>query len=146
MKTARTFITPDFLDRVRTTGALATAILRIKNIDAYKPLSAMTTWSLVCEEMVDTEHEDSYYERVVAELMRRNLEPNEINEMRMFAWRTAGWLNFEKMVWDWCSLDESDIERAIEWQLKDREITQAEADLMLVYLNRHRSVNEPKTN
>ena len=29
----------------------------------------------------------------------------------------SGWLNFEKMVWDWCSLDESDILRAIDLQV-----------------------------
>jgi len=38
--------------------------------------------------------------------------------MREFAWVTAGWLNYAKMVWDWANLDDTDIKRAINWQLE----------------------------
>jgi hypothetical protein len=57
--------------------------------------------------------------------------------MRRFAWHTAGWLNFPMMVWDWCSLDERDIERAIEWLLRDRQISTEEQSEMLSFLRAH---------
>jgi hypothetical protein len=57
--------------------------------------------------------------------------------MRVFAWQTAGWFNFEKMVWDWCSLDEKDILKAIEWQEKEGEITSAERKEFEAYLHKY---------
>ena len=52
----------------------------------------------------------------------------------MFAWRTAGWLNFDKMVWDWCGLDEADILRAIEWQLEEGVVSSEAAKSMKDYV------------
>jgi hypothetical protein len=132
-----TLITDAFLDRVRSEGALALAALRLRSVESYEPLPKMSIWSLVCEEMVDTEYSAEHYERVLAELLRRNLGSAEIEEMRIFAWRTAGWLNFDKMVWDWCSLDEADILRAIEWQVKDGVISDESANEMKAYIERY---------
>ena len=33
--------------------------------------------------------------------------------MRRFAWKTVGWLNYDKMMWEWGGLDEKDIEMAL---------------------------------
>jgi hypothetical protein len=97
----------------------------------------MSTWALVCEEVVDTEYSPDHYERIAAELLRRHISITELEEMRVFAWETAGWFNFDKMVWDWCSLDEEDIQKAIKWQAEEGEIDAAEADNRLAYLARY---------
>jgi hypothetical protein len=138
MKAKRTFITEPFLAKVRTTGSLAEAMQRMKahGEAKYEPLPKMTTWGLICEEIVDTEHRPEHYERCVAELRRRGFTDEKIHEMRDFAWRTAGWFNFEKMVWDWCALDEDDIRKALEWQEKDGEITPEERREKEGFLNR----------
>lgn len=124
-KKARQFITEEFMKRVAEEGALAEACNRLtaNPRNDLEPLPHMSTWALICEEIVDTEYEKEHYERVICELQRRNFTNDQIREMRVFAWQTAGWLNFEKMVWDWCSLDEKDILKAIEWQEKEGEIT-----------------------
>lgn len=95
----------------------------------------MSTWSLICEEIVDTTYEQRYYDRVVCELHRRNLTDDQIKEMRIFAWRTAGWLNFEKNLLDWNGLGEKDILMAIDWQAKDGLISQTERESLINYLN-----------
>jgi hypothetical protein len=139
MKSQRTFITDKFLDKIRTTGLLAEAMRRMESRGSaeYEPLPRISTWGLVCEEIVDTEHRPEYYERCVAELRRRGLSDNTINEMRNCAWRTAGWFNFEKMVWDWCALDEDDIRIALEWQEDEGEITANQRMEMETYVNRY---------
>ena len=137
MKSSRVFITQKFLARIRNDGHLAKAAVRVHSIDEYEPLSRLSTWALVCEEAVDTEYDPKYYEQVYAELLRRGFVRSEIDDMRVFAWQTAGWLNFEKMVWDWCSLDEEDIAHAVQWQLEDKEITPQEAELMRAYLAKY---------
>ena len=53
-------------------------------------------------------------------IFARFLSADEIDEMRKLAWRTAGWLNYDMMVWDWCNLDESDMRRALELKLAKR--------------------------
>jgi len=103
----------------------------------------MSTWALVCEEVVDTEYRPEHYERVVAELFRRGITPDLLEQMRVFAWETAGWLNFEKMLWDWCSLDDGDIQRAIDWQLKEGEIDAEEYANRLAFLQRFAPRSEP---
>lgn len=40
--------------------------------------------------------------------------------MRKLAWRTAGWFNYDMMVWDWCSMDEADMRQALELKLEKR--------------------------
>ena len=133
-----TFITKSVLDSIRLEGELAQAESRLQvNEETYEPIPQMSTWELVCEEMVDTQHEPSHYERVVAELHRRGIKGAELETMRMFAWRTAGWLNFEKMMWDWCSLNEKDILMALDWQLRDGEITLEERERSIEYAQKY---------
>lgn len=136
----RQYITRAFVKRIGASGALAEAAERLAAIESYEPLSRFTTWELVCEEIVDTEYSPAYYEQVLAELYRRGLTAEEVAAMRLFAWETAGWLNFEMMLWDWCSLNEADIERAINWQLKDGEITAERAEAMRGYVRRYASL------
>jgi len=64
--------------------------------------------------------------------------------MRHFAWLTAGWLNFEKALWEWCNLDEGDIRRAIEWQRKDGLIDEKAAASMLEYVNERTRSSAPQ--
>lgn len=106
----RQFITRAFMKRIGCDGALAKAAGRLAPVGSYAPLPKFSTWELVCEEVVDTEYSPEYYERVLAELYRRGLAPEKVTAMRVFAWETAGWLNFERMLWEWCSLSETDIE------------------------------------
>jgi hypothetical protein len=135
----RQFITRALMKRIGATGSLAEAAGRLAAIESYEPLPRFTTWKLVCEEIVDTEYSPAYYEQVLAELYRRGLTPKEVTSMRLFAWETAGWLNFEMMLWDWCSLDETDIERAIDWQLEKGEVTADKAEAMRAYVRRYSS-------
>jgi hypothetical protein len=62
--------------------------------------------------------------------------------MRRFAWLTAGWLNYEKMLWDWCSLDGKDVYRAIEWQYSDGWISKADRDRKREFADRYASLVE----
>jgi hypothetical protein len=138
MSRQRVFITNSFIERMRRKGNLALAVQRHSSqVATHEPLPHMTTWALVCEEVLDTEFPPQHYGRVVAELFRRGITPAELEQMRVFAWETAGWLNFEKMVWDWCSLDENDIKRAIQWQFDEGEIDNVERGRRLSYLHKY---------
>lgn len=124
---------------------MATAADRLASSGTHhEPLPDMSTWSLVCEEIVDTRYDQAYYERVVAELVRRGISRVELDEMRVFAWETAGWLNYEKMLWDWCSLDEEDIRRAIDWQFRNGEITEVERLQQVAYVEQYAAKAEPR--
>ncbi len=107
------------------------------NLDAKVDFSKLSTWEIICEEMVDTQHSRVYFERAREELRRRGISEEEITEMRRFAWVTAGWLNFEKMLWDWVSLDEKDIYRAVDWQYSDGWITSEERDKRIVFAKKY---------
>jgi hypothetical protein len=87
-------------------------------------LSKLSNWELVCQEILDTEFSHIYYQKCYEELLRRGKSEHEILEMRRFAWYTAGWLNFVLMLWDWVSLDEADIRRAIEWLYDKKHINE----------------------
>jgi len=56
----------------------------------------ISTWSLVCEEVLDTEPTPGLLKQYYEELLRRGFSNETIQEMRHFAWLTVGWLNFEK--------------------------------------------------
>ena len=105
--------------------------------NATVTFSKMTTWAIVCEEMLDTQHPRIYFQRAREELQRLGITDTEFTEMRRFAWLTAGWLNFEMMLWDWCSLDEQDIYRAIDWQFTDGWISGDERDRRREYARRY---------
>ncbi len=132
-------ITDDFLQYIADEGALAKAarrLSRMKPADIAR-LTHRSTWSLVREEILDTEHSEEHYDRVVNELHCRGLTDPEIRDMRVFAWETAGWLNFEKMLWDWVSLTERDILLAINWLQKEGEITERESEEMRAFVKRY---------
>jgi hypothetical protein len=95
----------------------------------------ISTWAMLCEEVLDTAPEPGLLKQFYGELLRRGFCETDIQDMRHFAWLTVGWLNFEKALWEWCGLDESDIRRAIEWQRKDGLIDEAEEGSMLRYLD-----------
>jgi hypothetical protein len=94
----------------------------------------ISTWSMVCEEVLDTEPTQGLLTQYYQELIRRGFTDKTIQEMRHFAWLTVGWLNFEKALWEWCGLDEKDIRLAIEWQQKDGLIDSETARQMLQYV------------
>ena len=54
--------------------------------------------------------------------------------MRAFAWQKAGWLNYNKMLWEWCALDEDDIRTALDFQLEDGIISPAQHEEQLSYI------------
>lgn len=95
---------------------------------------------MVCEEVIDTDHDPEGYDAVYAELIKRGFDHNEIDDMRRLAWRTAGWMNYDMMLWDWVSLDENDIRDAIEirygkWKfMRKRRVR--DLDIVQSYLDR----------
>jgi hypothetical protein len=101
----------------------------------------LSTWTIICEEVLDTQYARVYFERARGELHRRGITDAEITEMRRFAWLTAGWLNFERCLWEWRNLDEQDIYRAIEWQYSDGYISADERDRRREYAKRYDSAN-----
>jgi hypothetical protein len=101
--------------------------------------SKLSTWEIVCEEVLDTTHPCIYYERAQDELRRRGISAEDHKEMRRFAWLTAGWLNFEKMLWEWCKLGDRDILFAIDWQFRDGWISQRERDRLRRFAILHTS-------
>ena len=102
------------------------------------------TWTIICEEVLDTQFARVYFERAREELHRRGITDAEINEMRRFAWLTAGWLNFERQQWEWCNLDEGDIYRAIEWQHLEGYISADERDRRMEYAKRYDRAAQPR--
>ncbi len=92
----------------------------------------------MCEEVLDTQFPRVYFELAYREMRLRGISNREIKKMRRFAWLTAGWLNYVKMVWDWASADEQDILRAIDWQYSEGWITAKERKQRLRYLNQYK--------
>jgi hypothetical protein len=50
---------------------------------------------------------------------------------------TAGWLNYEKMLWEWVHLDQEDVERAVQWQFEDKLINDEERCAMIEFIKKH---------
>ena len=99
--------------------------------------SRFSTWMIICEEVLDTQFARVYFERAREELHRRGITDAEITEMRRFAWLTAGWLNFERCLWEWGNMDERDIYRAIDLQYSDGYISANERDRRIEYAKRY---------
>lgn len=131
-------ITKEFIDQVIQTGPLAEACHRTLNGSARPKNKALwdkfSSWNLICEEILDTEHSTDWYDDIIAELVRRGFTFEQIDSMRRFAWETVGWLNYDKMLWEWCSLDEKDIKLALDWQLRERKISQEQFDAWMIFL------------
>jgi hypothetical protein len=106
------------------------SLLRDGNIDFRNS----SIWDLFCEEVVDTEHTHIFYQKLIEEIKSRGMSDIEIYQTRKFVWLTAGWMNFEKKVWDWVSITEEDIVRAIEWQNEDKLIDLDQKAKMLEYI------------
>ena len=136
-------VTREFIQKIISNGRFTQAQQRYENKTAnpaeWKHDSA-TCWNLVCEEVIDTDHEPEGDDAVITELIRRGYNFEDINTMRRLAWRTAGWLNYDMMLWDWVNLDENDMRKALELQLEKRKIKQQEyeesLDLIQAFLDR----------
>jgi len=92
--------------------------------DGRVSFAKLSNWEIVCQEVLDTEFSHVYYQKCYDELRRRGKTEQDIFEMRRLAWYTAGWYNFPMMLWDWVSLGESDILRAIELLYDKKQISQ----------------------
>lgn len=92
--------------------------------DSRLTLEKLSNWEIVCQEVLDTKYSHVYYQKCYEALQRRGKSEKEIFEMRRLAWYTAGWFNFPMMLWDWVSLNESDIFKAIEWLYARKQINQ----------------------
>ena len=123
------FVTPDFIQGIIRDGLLTKAMARAREGTAHPKNKlrgeGFSSWALICEEALDTQHDADWCDDIVAELTRRGFSYEQIDRMRSFAWQTAGWLNFDMMLWEWVSLDEQHIRTALDWQFKDGLITQA---------------------
>ncbi|MCW7490922.1 hypothetical protein [Leptospira meyeri] len=106
--------------------------------DSKLNFSKLNNWQLICEEILDTEHSHIYYQKCYNELINRGKSKEEIIKMRKFAWLTAGWLNYVKMLWEWVCLDEKDIKLAIELQYSSSIITDQEMNELLDFLELHK--------
>jgi hypothetical protein len=141
MAKSRKVITEDFLTKIREKGKLNEALQRLpSDLKQYDRLPLMSTWGLICEEILDTHLEQLFYEKVVAELKKRGIDNDEIEHMRMFAWETAGWLNYEKMAWEWIALDEKDIRKALDLQFSEGEIDEIKLREFLQYLSKYERI------
>ncbi|HLW65224.1 MAG TPA: hypothetical protein VKS79_07895 [Gemmataceae bacterium] len=140
-------ITPEFIETVIRSGKLGRARDRVQNGTARPSPKAtpgaFSAWSLVCEEILDTEHDDDWYDTIWTELTRRGFTTKQIESMRRFAWRHAGWLNYDRMLWEWVNLDENDIKIALELQLKDGVISQQQFDEGMAMLDHPKGLPEP---
>jgi hypothetical protein len=103
-----------------------------------RPFSKFSNWTLICEEVLDTEHSPAHYIGCYDELVFRGKSEAEIQKMREIAWLTAGWLNFGKCLWEWVNLNKDDMVRAIEWQHRENQISDIESEELLAFVNLHR--------
>jgi len=124
------WVTPEFIEGIIERGPLSKAQRRTQSGSARPQNRAdwakFTSWTLICEEISDTEHDDDWYDDVIAELSRRGFSYQQIDVMRRFAWATAGWLNYDRVLWEWGPLGEEEIKMALERQLKEGLISQNE--------------------
>jgi hypothetical protein len=97
------------------------------------PSPEYSTWEIVCQEILDTKMPNIYYKKCYEELAKRGYSDEQIHAMRKFAWLTAGWFNFEKMLMDWVSLSERDIITAINMQLEAKLINEGQKKAMVSF-------------
>ena len=89
-----TVVTPEFIEHLIRNGRLTEAKARADAGTAH-PLHRLqpekfTSWSLICEEVLDTECCPDWYDDILAELTQRGFKHDQIDRMRRFAWQTAG--------------------------------------------------------
>jgi hypothetical protein len=105
--------------------------------DSHLTFAEVSNWEIICQEILDTEHSHIYSQRCYDALLKRGKSEQEILEMRRFAWQIAGWFNYPMIAWDWISMDESDIQRAIDWLYDYNEITREQRMEFEAFLKRH---------
>jgi hypothetical protein len=139
-------ITPEFVDRVIRAGPLTEARRRIQEGSACPRNKAqwnrLSSWALICEEILDTEHAPDWYDDIIAELNRRGFTFEQLDAMRRFAWESVGWLNYDKMMWEWVHLDERDIRLALDWQLREGVISIARYNEGLAFMQNPRDAED----
>jgi len=108
------------LDHILAQGRLTEARERFQlgqaDPDKTAKYTHRPTWQLVCEEVLDTDFDPPVYDAIYAELVRRGYDHEAIDDLRRLAWETAGWMNYDLMLWDWVQLDESDMRAALDLQ------------------------------
>lgn len=123
-------VTATLIEKIIQSGPLTLARNRVRSEttlpDRRPQWAAVSAWCLICDEVLDTEHGPDWYDGIIAELDHRGFGDEQVDAMRRFAWQTAGWLNYDKMLWEWVDLNESDIRMALDWQLRERLITRAQ--------------------
>ena len=112
-------ITPEFIELDIQSGPLTRVDADEQRLrdHATRPIGTSSLVVAHCEEILDTENSEDWYDDVIAELTRRGFSFDQIDAMRRFAWKTAGWLNYDRMLWEDCHLDAKEIELALAWQL-----------------------------
>lgn len=93
-------------------------------------------WALICEDVLDTEVDPRFVRMCYDELKRRGLDDTMIQEMHRVAWLTVGWLNYERMLWEWVHLDQDDVEHAIDWLHKDQLISKNEHNELMAFVTK----------
>lgn len=111
-----TFSIDHILAQGRLTEARGRFRLGLADPDKKAKYSHRPTWQLVCEEVLDTDFDPPVYDAIYAELLRRGYDDRAIDDLRRLAWETAGWMNYDLMLWDWVDLDESDMRAALDLQ------------------------------
>ncbi len=89
-------VTSGFIKGIIRSGRLTEARLRFDAGEGNPSdwnFATKSCWSIVCEEVLDTDHEAKAYDAIYAELIWRGFSPDEIDGMRSLAWKTAGWMN-----------------------------------------------------
>lgn len=138
------FVTPAFLNTTKSHGRLLEAMDRLPTLSdaelATLPhLAGLSSWECVLEEVLDTDHDPPYYDRFVHELFCRGYRREDILEMRMIAWETAGWLNYEMMLWDWCSLTEEDMTLGLKHRFESGNISQQRFEQLTAAIEQYRN-------
>lgn len=108
------------IDHILAQGRLTEARERFRlgqaDPDKTAKYSHRPTWQLVCEEVLDTDFDPPVYDAIYAELLRRGYDDRTIDDLRRLAWETAGWMNYDLMLWEWTVLEESDMKTALDLQ------------------------------
>lgn len=138
------FLTPSFLSAIKAQGRLLEALDRLPSLSdaelaALPRLAEISSWECVLEEVLDTDHDPPYYDRFVHELLCRGYRRDDILEMRMIAWETAGWLNYEMMLWDWCSLTEEDMSLGLKHRFESGNISQQRFEQLTAAIEQYRN-------
>lgn len=111
-----TFSVDHILAQGRLTEARERYRLGRADPDKKAKYSHRPTWQLVCEEVLDTDFDPPVFDAIYDELRGRGYDDSAIDDLRRLAWETAGWMNFDLMLWEWVQLDESDMRAALDLQ------------------------------